>query len=350
MATHRFSFSQWVEVWRLDNNGFKVEREEEITNWFNQHNDVSISIDKSITSNGDTASISIYNHQILEAMYRQKYGFLKRFFEHDYEVDIMQWYEKGHADIDDYHVQCIFTGDLDDLSIKEESSNTDQALELKCTSGKRVSTRTLINKKYSSGISYRAVVEDIFRLLPNYELTVLDDPLNKLNKPLKRARTYHGKAIDALNDIARDLEMTWGFDANPWLLAHRRSDSTDPQPQTISAPKHCYFVDKVSVFDVLGVNGKGAHVVNGSTGRTGRIGYTKSQFTFSHLYDPVLNIGMSVNASDFGTMNEATEFIGSINRMSINNNMMSLECQYIDPSTGLAVIEEDKKNTGALVL
>jgi hypothetical protein len=349
----RFSFSQWVEFWEVDDIGQRIGRNQDLTDWYNNHNDINIAINKSITSNADTCTIDIWNHRIIEQMYRDKKVFFDRFFEKDYEIDVMQWYECGHADIDDKFVQCIYSGDFDDIYVKDDSSITDQALSINSTAGRRASIRTVLNKKYPAGTAYLAIVQDIFTLFqPGYELTQLDDPNNKLSKTLPRARTYHRKAVDVLNDIARDLEMTWGFAENPWTLAQRRIGGSDPT--TGNDPKHCYFVDKISVFDISGIHGAVYQECDGSTGKLGRIGYTKSQFTFEHLYDPPLNIGMPVEVSDFGTMNHpadiATAFRGRVNRMSINNHTVHLECAYINPDTGYAVVENDKKHAGALVL
>lgn len=350
MVMKRFGFSQWVEVWEVDKaTGARIAIVDELTDWFYDHNDVSISVEKSITSNSDTATIEVWNHRILERMYAEKLGFFKAFFKKQYEVDIMQWYECGQADIADSYVQCIFSGDLEDIYAKDDSSITDQALTFSATSGQRIATRAVLNKKYSAGIKYREVVEDIFDSMnPAYKLTVLDDPFNKLDKPLKRARTFHTKSVEALNDIARDLEMTWGLSENPWRLSERRIGGTNPA--TGFNPKHAFFVDKTSVYDVTGVHGTGFIECNGSTGKLGKIGYTKSQFTFSHLYDPRLNVGMPVAVSDFGTMKDGVEFNGRINRLSINNNEVQVEAAYIDPATGRAIIEEDKTHTGARVL
>lgn len=347
---NRFSFSQWFELWEVDKlTGERLLINQDFTDWFNDHNDISISISKSITSNGDTATVEIWNHRIIEQMYAEKLAFFDRFFKKQYEVDIMQWYECGHADRDDAHVQCIFSGDLDDISIRDDTSVSDQALSITATSGKRAALRVIANKKYSAGITYRDVVIDIFQMFaPGYELAVLDDPFGKLNKRLPRARTYHEKAADVLNGIARDLEMTWGFAENPWRLSERRIGGTDPT--TGFKPKHAYFVDKASVFDISGLHGSTPIACNGSTGKLGRIGYTKSQFTFSHLYDPPLNIGMPVAVSDFGTMKDGVEFIGRVNRLNISNDTVQIEAAYIDPETGLAILDEDKSHSGALVL
>lgn len=337
---YRECFSQQIVVWEVDKNtGQRLDIELDLTALYRDSNDVSTNIQKSITSNPDTADIEIFNHHILEQMYSDKLGFFRRFFEKDYEVDVLLWYEQPHES-DPNFAQAIYSGDLDDLYAREDSSNTDQALVLKSTAGRRASLRTRVNKKYPAGTPYLAIVQDMFSFFnPGYQLTVLDDPLGKLNKTLPKPRTYHRKVIDVLNDIARDLEMTWGFGENPWTIGN----ST-----TALGPKTAYFVDKRSVFDLSGIHGTNPHECNGSTAKKGRIGYTKSQFTFNHLYDHPLNIGAAVAVSDFGTMKDGVEFFGRVNRLSISNTDMHLECAYLED--GLAVIERDKKHAGALVL
>lgn len=342
-----FQNSYWFEVWELDNLGNRIIKNEELTDWFSHHNDIDFSVEKSITSNADTANITVYNHRILEQMYSEKYMFFKKFHEKDYEVDLMYWKECGDANVDDLgsHVHCIFSGDLDNIYPSSNGSIKDQSVSFDLTAGRRASTRTITNKKYPAGTPYRVIVQDLFSHFVGYNLSVLDDPLGKLNKTTLKSRTFDGKTSTLLNSIATDLEMTWSFDSTPWLLSDRRIGGTG---NTTLPPKNCYWVDKTSVFDVAGVNGIGPHNVNGSTGKRGRIGYSKDQITFETSTDPILNIGLLVNVSDYGTMNDAVDFQGRINRMSINNDSTSIEASYYD--NGKVILEFDKKNAGAFIL
>ena len=348
MPDFRYHFQIWVELWEVDDLGNRfTPANDSITAQFNGTQDVDVSIDKSISSNLDSAQITIHNHIALEKMYSQKLIFFQEFFKKDYEIDILMFHRCPHFTDSPQSAQCIFSGDLDDIYASGDGSITDQSLVLNLTAGKRASVRSIVNTKYPAGTSYLDIVIDLFTFFGGYDLTLIDDPLNKLSKITPKPRTVHGKVSDILNDIARDMDMTWGFDSNPWTLGERRAGGTDGT--TGFNRKRCYWVDKKSVFDVLGVNGVGAHNLNGSTGKIGRIGYTKSQFTLSHIYDPVVNIGMSINASDFGTMNEAVDFLGRVTRMNVNNDIMSLESSYIGDD-GLAVINFDKKHTGGWVL
>lgn len=348
----RLSFAQWLEVWEVDDNGRRIQVNHDFTDLFSNYsdtdaqNDTQITVNKSITSNPDTASVTIQNHRILEKMYRDKYYFFEEFHKKNYEIDLLFFYNCGHLENQKQYAHCFYSGDFDDIYVKPDRSITDQSIEIRSTAGLRASIRTIVNKKYPAGTTYKTIVEDVFSHYFDYELTVLDDPKGKLNKALPRARTYHKKASDILNDIARDLEMTWGFDSNPWTVEMALlGQITNPGQRD----KHAYFVDKCSVFDVTQLHGTAPFNINGSTGKDGRIGYTKSQFTFDHRYDHPLNIGMAVNVSDYGTMNEGTEFLGRVNRISVNNSSCHVEAAYIGDD-GLAIVEYDKKHAGALVL
>lgn len=345
MGDYRSEFGVWMEFIEVNpDTGIRMNSLNEFTDgWYDQL-DVDVSIDKSITSNSDTATITVNNHPILEDMYRNKKAFFEGFNAKVFEVDIMLWYDNDPDTARTNH--CIFSGNVDEMMTPQSSSITDQQLVINAVGGKRESVRTITNKRYPSGMTYRQVVEDIFQQFPSYNLTVLDDPLGKLNKPIKRPRTYHTKAVEILDDIARDLEMTWGFDCNPWTVGQRFAGGGFPN-QHLEA-KHAYFVDKSSIFDVLGLYGNGGQAMNGSTGKLGRIGYGKSTITFEHLTDDRLNIGMNALVSDYGTMNDGVEFSTRVDRLSINNNQTNIEATYV--VGGKAVIEENKDNSGALKL
>lgn len=346
----------WVVtfVWRTDEFGVRLPDEDVITSFENAYYDtldVDVSIDKSITSNADTATVTYHNHPSLEQMYFEKKAFFDRVNERFYDVDIFLYHDGAlDTEADRHRNTCIFTGAITDIQVANNTSITDSSVAFSLTAGGNTSTRTITNRKFAKGTTYLNVVNALLAQFTAYDATV-SDPNGKLNKVLPKARTIHKKTAEALDDICRDLEMTWGFDA---IIAHQRTADIQNSRKTI------YFVDKVSVFNhtnnpaAIANAGVGPHDIDGATGKMGRIGYTKSQFTFDHLTDCTLNIGRSVRVSDFGTMDAASdlnnEFLGRINRVSINNNTSHIEATYIDPATGLAILENDKKNTGAKVL
>ena len=345
MAT--IGHSYWMDLWELDDNGLRVQQVEQFSDFYYDQLNIDFNIQKSITSNLDTATIKIYNHKVLEEMYRDKYLFFQKFNEKDYEVDLMTWRICDDTLQDNFdHIHCIFSGDLINLYPAMDGNITDQALSISCVAGKRASTRTITNKKYPAGTTYLTVVQDLMGQFVGYNQSVLDDPLFKLNKTLPKPRTFHGKTVTLLNSIATDLEMTWGFDSSPWTLAYRLATGTGTVPLP---PKNMYWVDKTSVFDVAGVNGIGPHNCNGSTGKRGRIGFTKDQITFEHATDPILNIGLIVNVSDFGTMKDANDFTGRINRLNITNDSTQVEASFMD-DFGNVILEQDKSNSGGFVL
>lgn len=337
----------WIELWEIDANGGRlIPSNDDISGWFYDHNDVEVSFEKSLSSNNDTASISIVNHLALEKIYKHKRLFFDRFFEKRYEVDIMQFHLCPFLDKADKTVSCIFSGDLTDISTKSGMNTTSHNLELPLVAGKNATLREIKAKKYSGGITYKSMVQDLFSSLKGYELTVLDDPDGKLNKVVKKPRTVHGKVSDILNDISTDLDMVWGLDSNPWKLSERRAGGSDGS--TGFNAKHAYFADKSSSFDVAGVNGTGAFSVNGSTGKIGLTAFSRRGFSFSHLTDPMLNIGVLVLASDLGSMNDAVEVEGRIDRISSSNGIMNIDCTYSE--NGKAIIPVDKSHSGALIL
>lgn len=317
--------------------------------------DVDFSISKSITSNADTATITIHNSEALESFYYNKREGLAALTENFYDITMYQWwYEDVGVDLAKRQKnQAIFTGSLTDIQIVGTGSITDSSLELTLTAGGYAAVRTITNRKFAKGITYRVMVEQLLAQYTAYDY-IIDDPNGKLNKPLKKARTVHTKTSEILNTICQDLEMTWGFDAALLNVASVPADIT-------TARKTIYFVDKVSTFDTLynptkpaNLNyGIGPHFTDGGTGKTGRIGYSKSQFSFTHLTDPALNIGRIVEVTDHGTMvfpSDAKGFFkGRINRMTINNNTTSLECSHLDDND-LAILNDDKNGSGSLIL
>lgn len=311
------------------------------------------SINKSITSNADTATVTIYNHQFLEGFYAERRAIFDSLQDNYYDVNLYQWdYGTIGLDLDlRQKAQCIFTGSMSNISIGGGESITDAGLTFNLTAGGDAGLRTVTNRKFAKGSTYRNVVQQLLGEFTAYDF-IIDDPTNKLNKLLPKARTVHKKTSEALTDICRDLEMTWGFDASRINVASVPADIA-------TARKTIYFVDKVSTFDTLVLptaannNGVGPHRLDGGTGKVGRLSYNKSQFSFETITDPTLNIGRIVDVSDYGTMAApvgfAGEFKGRINRMTINNSRTTCECSYIDDDN-LAILEKDKSNSGSLVL
>lgn len=335
----------WVVFYKLNDLGERVEIDEKMSDIFRNTDTLrySFSIQKSITSNPDTASVTIYNHWMLEEMYRNKYMFFSKFHENRYEVDILHYWVCGDYNnpngVD--HVHCIYSGELDDINPSSSGGITDSSLSFTSTAGKTLLQREVVNRKFSAGATYRDVVDDIFTNLNGYALMTLDDPFNKMNKPLPKDRTFHGKAETLLNSIATDLDMTWGLDCNPWKANNFNAEWQNP--------KRAYWVDKRSIFDSYGNAGVGPFDVNGSTGKKGLINYSKSQVTFEHANDVRLNIGRSYVVSDIGTMNDATEFRVRLNRLTMSESGSSCEGSYISPVEGV-ILEKDKAGNGAYIL
>lgn len=350
----RTEFWKVCYFWRTDEFGVRLPDQDVITSFENAHYDsldVDIAIEKSITSNADTATVTFHNHHILEQMYMEKLAFFQRINERYYDVDIFM-YHNGILETEELRHQttCLFTGAITDINVAGNSSINSSSVAFTLTAGGNTSLRTITNRKFAKGTTYRVVVNALLAQFTAYDATI-SDPNGKLNKVLTKARTFHTKTAEALDTICRDLEMTWGFDS---IIAHQRTFDIQ------NSRKSIYFVDKESVFDhqnnpaAIKNVGVGPLDVDGATGKIGRVGYTKSQFTFDHMTDSALNIGRSVVVSDFGQIDFALDndlaFLGRINRVSINNNTCHVEATYIDPDTGLAIVENDKKNTGAKVL
>lgn len=368
MDEFAYKFAGWLEVNERSDEGQLIKRWTEFDANLILDNSFtfSFSLEKSLTSTGDTATISITNHPALEEMYREKKAYFDQFRDKHLEISILLYYEYPHVILFPEKANCIFTGDLVDIFAGENSNTNDQTLTFKATAGYNASLRAEVNKSYAAGTTYRDVVTDLFTFFNPYghSLDVIDDPNNKLGKRLPRERSYHTKVSEALNDIAKDLDMIWSFDSNPWTYHERGPVGIYPgipsNPAAINNTKRSWWADKISVFDVTGlhantgqerpIRGINGLEVNGATGHLGLIGYTKSQFTFSKLFDMSVNVGMPVFASDVGARDQYVEFIGRVNRVSINNEIMQVECSYIDPDTELAVLEKDGKNTGALLL
>ena len=368
MPQFAVSFAMYMEIWERNDAGTYIKHWEEFDANLIQDNsfNYTVSIQSTLTSNSDTCEITIPNHPELETLYRDKKAYFDKLNEKNLEVNVLLYYINPHATLFPDKTHCIFTGDLTDIYVSENSTPTDQSLTFKCTHGYRAALRAEVDKSYPAGTAYRNIVLDLFNFFTPYGYGVpqIDDPNNKLAKLTKRPRTFHGKVSDALNSVAKDLEMIWSFYSNPWTYQERGPVGVYPgipsNPAVINNPKKCWFCDKVSVFDpsqihsttgkersVRGINGL---EVNGSTSKLGLMGYTKSQFTFTKPFDPSLQVGMPVFAADVGARNQYTEFVGRINRISINNEIMNCECSYIDDDTNLAVLEQDGKNTGALLL
>lgn len=345
-SDYRFFVGYWFEFIELDEDGNRIAKLDAMTNGYIDSNDVDVTIEKSITSTSDTATISVHNHVVIEELYKNKRALFENFGDREFEVDIMVWYENDPESLGTRQNHNMFTGSVDNISIPNDQSITDKSLTIQATSGREDALRTLLIKRYPSGTSYKEIVYDCFDQFNGFDLAVFDDPDGKLNKKLIRPKTYHQKVSDVLNDISRDVDMTWGFSYVPWTIPQRFGVGGDPSANI--ANKRAYFVDKRSIFDMNGIFGTGVRECNGSTGKLGRVGFNKSEVTFTHLVDDRLEVGDHVAVSDYGTMNEATEFEIRINRMSLSNNILSIEGSYI--KDGLAVIEKDKDNSGALKL
>ncbi|MDB4461536.1 hypothetical protein N9043_01150 [bacterium] len=375
MPNKLYNFRGWIKViGRGDDidygfpSGSAVVKELELHASLDNDMSFQVSIEKALTSMSDTATITLTNHPVLEDLYTRNRGLLNEWQERDLEVSIMLYHLFPHADQYRDKCNCIFTGNIVDIAVGESKETTDQSLTIKASAGSNAALRATVNKFYTGSFTYRDVMFDLLSLYEPFGFNIprVDDPDSKLSKFLKRGRRYDQKVSDALNDIAKDLDMVWGFDSNPWTYKEMSEVGEYPDTPTdtnaIFRNKNCYFMDKRSTIDITGlhadtgteppINGVNGLRVSGETSHIGLIGHSKTQFTFNTITEPPYNIGMPVYADDAiaHLVVQEDRAIGRINRIMINNNVTRCECSYIDENTGLAILAVDGKNTGALLL
>ena len=294
--------------------------------------EISASIRKSMTSNSDQCTLKITNFIALEKFYEQPDVFLEEYSQKDYILTVFL----GYSDF----VQ-VFSGDLTDIAVTGGSSINDQAIILTATVGERALSRGRIKQKFSAGQSFQDLVDKSFEaLLPfGVELVLTDDPLDKLKKELKKPRTEDRAAGDVLNDICRELDMTWGIDSR----------------QTQTDNNRAYFVDKKSSFDVHGLFGKGIFDVGYETGLIGLPSFSKSQFRFTHRYDKHLNVGIAINLSVKPQINTDNKILGRISAVDLSATNKNGEYNYMCTAdfaeevggVVLAKLNNDRRNVGA---
>lgn len=380
MAQLAYNLIGFIQVHERDNNGVITRQlgDFEMHHRLDNDSHFQISVEKALTSTGSTATVTVTNHKVLELLYTEQRSLLKKWSELNLELSIVLYFQYPNANTQSNFTNCIFTGDIVDISVGESTTTLDQNLIIKASMGYRpnlramVTSDTLKDGKYYTSLDYPTtydVVLDLFKFFEpyGYELQVIEDPFNLLSKPWKRSKTLKGKVSDNLNTIAKDLDMVWGYDSNPWTLDERSLSGLYPnQPNNIATiydNKHCYWVDKRAVFDVSRLhagtgtdkpsyNGINSLRVSGDTGHIGLIGYTKAQFSFNSLFDCSYNIGMPVLADDVRAhlVEDYQRTWGRINRVSINNDVIHCECSYIDEDTGYTSLDNDGKNTGGLLV
>lgn len=348
-------------------NTYTVLEDFQIHHRLNNDSGFRINIQKALVSNGGTATVTLTNHKLLERLYSRQKRLLDDWDKKQLEMSIVMYHQYPDVHLFPERVNCIFTGDVVDISVSQSSTTLDQELSFRAIMGYHAASRYWVNEIYPSGTTYREIVEDLFNRYSvlGYELFYFDDPVGKLNEVLARPLTVHDKISNVLNQIAKQFDMTWGWDSNPWRFSDMSLDGRYTNigiPSNLNAineDKHCYWIDKREVFDVTGIHGSSgteARVngisglrVSGDTGHTGLIGYTKSQFTFNAIFSPAYNVGMPVFADDVRAHLTVQDerAIGRINRVTFNNNIVTCECSYVDPETGFAILEEDAYRTGA---
>lgn len=356
-AEYRFQPGVWVEIFEVDAAGNRTVSLTDYTDGY-LHDTIkaTCTIEKSLTSNTDTATVNVANHFLLEKIYEDKKMFFDGFYKKKYEMDIMFWHENQPLLGRTNH--AIFSGDVDTLSVPAVQTGTDAELSYTAGGGTRENQKVVVNKTYTKGTAYSVVIRDLFAHYISYTLAVLDDPFNKLNKVLKADRTYHGKVSEALDDISREFSMTWGLDCNPWTIPERFGTPA-ANPLAWQNKKRAYFVDKRSVVDILGMYGKGPFEVSAETGKIGLMGFTKTGISFTHLTDDVLNIGQHVRVTDgkhTGSLSTAavqrltpTWYDARVDRISINDDVTTVEATYIGED-GNAVNTEEETGQGAKIL
>lgn len=307
--------------------GSQIEKEEESYLPYK----VDCTITKSMTSNADECTLTIQNFEALEDFYQEPELFIDEYSKKDYILTIFLGYEDFHQ---------IYSGDLMDLSVTGGSNITDQAIVLKASSGQKALTAGKIKKKFSAGQSFRDITGECFKVYEAFgiKFEVIDDPFNKLSKTLKKPRTEDRLAAETLNDVCRELDMTWG-------IAERHEQTT---------PQIGYFVDKKSVFDV-GIFGRGVFDVSYKTGLLGLPSFSKSQFTFNHRQDKRLNLGVAVDLSVSPQINTASKIRGRISAiaMSLTNKVgvynYTCTADFMDSQSQvlLANLNNDRRNVGS---
>ena len=319
-----FGYVYEIHAWAVSKDGKRLAKSPLLSGDYYDSLSISVNISKSITSMNDTATVTVMNHPVIEEI-NQDIGLLHTILNINIEVDIaihtLTGGNKGAG-------RCVFTGDLVDIYPKEDISVTDQALVMSLVAGHRATHENISNVRYAKGTSYRTIVEDLMNSMVGYKLTVIADRYNKLDKELLSSRTFHGKTITLLNDIAKDMEMTYGFDSANWKTSTIDGDKY--------ALKHCYWVDKNAYFDVM-LLGNFPRFANYKTSKHGRTGFTLNKITFKHATDALLNIGLPMLVSDEGTLDISQALAGRIDRMTINNNVTSIEMTLLVDAT-LAVV------------
>ena len=161
----------------------------------------------------------------MRTFYQEPELFIDEYSKKDYILTVFLGYEDFHQ---------IYTGDLVDLSVTGGSKITDQSIVLTASSGEKALTSGKIKKKFAAGQSFMDVIGECFKVYEEFgiKFDVIDDPFDKLSKELKKPRTEDRLASQTLNDVCRELDMTWG-------IAERHEQTT---------PQIGYFVDKKSVF------------------------------------------------------------------------------------------------------
>ena len=293
---------------------------------------MTCTITKSITSNADECTLTIDNYEALEDFYREPTLFLDEFSKKDYILTVFLGYEDFHQ---------VYSGDLVDLSVTGGSNITDQSVVLTASSGQKALTGGKIKKKFAAGQSFMDIANECFKAYEEFgiKFEVIDDPFDKLGgKPLKKPRTEDRLVSEVLNDICRELDMTWG-------IAERHEQTT---------PQIGYFVDKKSVFDV-GIFGRGVFDVSYETGLLGLPSFSKSQFTFTHRQDKRLNLGVAIDLDVSPQIDITNKIRGRISgiSMSLTNKAGAFNytctADFMDPNSDIleANLNDDRRNVGS---
>ncbi|NKB76260.1 MAG: hypothetical protein GKR96_04275 [Gammaproteobacteria bacterium] len=230
----------------------------------------SVSFSKDITSKTNTATVSITNASLIEEIYQQGQAFVEELADSHVVCDVIV----GDTGSGEEHV--AYSGDVVDFSIS--SSTNDSTITFSLSTGAIAKVKGTVNKPFPAETSYREIVEQCFAdsYTDKYaiDLSAILDPEGVLETKLLKPRTFYGPTYDVLDTIGRGIAQ----DENAqhpgyvWSIDNFEGDR-----------QKAFFIDRRSPVDVFGDGS--IKTLSHETGRVGRIGLTRTGFSFLHKPD-----------------------------------------------------------------